>query len=133
MNYKKQKRNGFTLIELMVAMAIVILLSAATFFGYGQVQEMRRKAQASAELSAMASACAVFESLHINGAIPNDLKELENGITADDAIDDMQHKELIKSERKDLSKDPWGGTYIYNKDSRTIQCQHGEVIISKSF
>lgn len=41
---KNQKRQGFTLVELMVAMAIVILLGGASFFAYGHVQQMRKMA-----------------------------------------------------------------------------------------
>ena len=42
---KSAKRKGFTLMEILVACAIIIALSVGAFFAYQQAQQTRKMAQ----------------------------------------------------------------------------------------
>ena len=125
---RNEKRPGFTLVELMVAMSIVILLGAASFFAYGHVQQMRKMAQVSTEMDAIANACLTYESLNVAGALPASLKDLETGLTAANSIDGVKHENLIQASTNKTSgkvtgiKDPWNQDYGYDKTARTISC-----------
>lgn len=129
---KNQKRQGFTLVELMVAMAIVILLGGASFFAYGHVQQMRKMAQVSTEMDAIASACLTYEALNTEGKLPGTLKDLETGLDAEHSIDGVAHENLIQGSTvkssgegataKSAIKDPWGNDYGYSSTARTIDC-----------
>jgi prepilin-type N-terminal cleavage/methylation domain-containing protein len=94
---KNQKRQGFTLVELMVAMAIVILLGGASFFAYGHVQQVRKMAQVSTEMDALANACLTYEALNVDGGLPDSLGDLVTGLTKTQSIDGVAHTNLIKS------------------------------------
>jgi prepilin-type N-terminal cleavage/methylation domain-containing protein len=129
---KNQKRQGFTLVELMVSMAIVILLGGASFFAYGHVQQMRKMAQVSTEMDAIASACLTYESLNVEGELPASLADLETGLDKDHSIDGVAHKNLIQGSTvkttgtgdtaKSGINDPWGNAYGYSNTDRTISC-----------
>lgn len=98
-----KKRQGFTLIELMVAMSIVILLGAAAFFSYSQVQQTRKIAQMNMDMDAIATACLTYESLSIKGLPPTDLAALATGLTADESIDGATHTSLIQGGKSNAS------------------------------
>ena len=52
-----KRRKGFTLIEIMVACAIIIALSVGAFFGYSQAQQSRKMAQMRQDMEAICTAC----------------------------------------------------------------------------
>lgn len=132
--FKKQvvtgeKRKGFTLVELMVAMSIVILLGGAAFFGYRHVQQMRRITQVNIDMDAISTAALTYESLNVTGQLPVDLNALATGLTKEESIDGDEHKNLIKSNKvsqADATKgqilDPWNRAYVYNQTDRTVSC-----------
>jgi len=92
-----RKRKGFTLVELMVAMSIVILLGAAAFFAYGHVQQMRKMAQVTTDMDAIAAACLTYESLNRAGTLPANLAALNTGLTAAQSIDGVKHDNFIQA------------------------------------
>ncbi len=130
---KKQegkKRQGFTLVELMVAMSIVILLGAAAFFAYGQVQQTRKMAQMQIDMDAIAAAALTFESLNINGQPPADMAALTTGLDAANSIDGIAHINLIQGGKQTGAtdtaaatiRDPWNAEYVLSGPARTITC-----------
>ena len=125
-----KKRKGFTLVELMVAMSIVILLGAASFFAYSHVQQMRKMAQVTTDMDAIASACLTYESLNVNGKLPASLNDLATGLSATQSIDGVAHTAFIQAGKSTTSgktttvslKDPGGVEYSYSQGARTIAC-----------
>jgi prepilin-type N-terminal cleavage/methylation domain-containing protein len=125
-----KKRKGFTLVELMVAMSIVILLGAASFFAYSHVQQMRKMAQVTTDMDAIATACLTYESLNTEGKPPASLDALATGLDKDHSIDGVAHSSFIQggkttSDGKTTTaslKDPWGVTYGYSQSERHITC-----------
>lgn len=77
---KKNKKNGFTLIELMVVVAIIAILSVVGMAVFSSVQQGARNARRRADLDAIAKALEVnkgptgyqllLDSQFANGSIP---------------------------------------------------------------
>lgn len=118
-----KKRKGFTLVEIMVCCAIIIALSCAAFFGLNQAQQTRKIAQMHSDMEAIATACLVYESLHVNGELPSTLDSLiTTGLAASDSIDGTAHPNLLRLSRADNTTltNPWGESYTLNTSERTI-------------
>src|SRR5881409_2389864 len=67
--FRARSQRGFTLIELMIVVAIIGILSAIAIPLYANVQAKARIAKAQGDIRAMASAVAVY-SAHMNIAPP---------------------------------------------------------------
>lgn len=124
---KKEGQKGFTLVELMIALAVVITLSVAAFFGYSQVQQMRKIAQMNNDLDAISSGALAYESLSIDSTPPSDIDDLITGLTAAQSIDGTAHSNFITSTKAGSGDtasitDPWGVEYTYSQTARTISC-----------
>ena len=124
---RTEGRKGFTLVELMIALAIVIALSVAAFFAYGQAQQMRKIAQMNNDLDAIASGALAYESLAINSTPPTNIDDLITGLTAAQSIDGAAHANFISSTKAGTGDDatitdPWGVEYTYSQTARTVSC-----------
>lgn len=122
---KSAKRKGFTLMEILVACAIIIALSVGAFFAYQQAQQTRKMAQMSQDMEAIANAALSYEAMSTDSALPDSIATMITGLSADKSIDGSEHKLLTQfkggAEATDVT-DPWGAAYTYSATDRTVTC-----------
>ncbi|MBQ0067711.1 MAG: type II secretion system protein [Phascolarctobacterium sp.] len=116
------KRKGFSLAEILVALTIIVALSTAAFFGLNHVQNTRKIAQCNQDLDAIAMAITTYEALHKDGTTPT-MAQLTGTLTAANAIDNQDHKNILKVSSVDDGgnpKNPWGKAYSIDSTNREI-------------
>ena len=122
---KSAKRKGFTLMEILVACAIIIALSVGAFFAYQQAQQTRKMAQMNQDMEAIANAALSYEAMSTDSTLPDSIATMITGLAADKSIDGSEHKLLTQfkggAEATDVT-DPWGANYTYSATDRTITC-----------
>ena len=122
---KSAKRKGFTLMEILVACAIIIALSVGAFFAYQQAQQTRKMAQMNQDMEAIANAALSYEAMSTDSTLPDSIATMITGLAADKSIDGSEHKLLTQfkggAEATDVT-DPWGAAYTYSATDRTVTC-----------
>ena len=123
---ENKRRKGFTLIEIMVACAIIIALSVGAFFGYSQAQQSRKMAQMRQDMEAICTAALAYEAMSTDSTPPADIASLITGLPADKAVDGTAHAFLTQTKGSTVSADsvldPWGAAYTYSQTDRTVTC-----------
>lgn len=124
--FQSAKRKGFTLMEILVACAIIISLSVGAFFAYQQAQQTRKMAQMNQDMEAIANAALSYEAMSIDSALPKSIGDMLSGLSADNSIDGVDHQLLTQLKGKAAStdniSDPWGANYTYSNTDRTVTC-----------
>lgn len=101
-------REGFTLIEIVIAIAIVGFMMAAATIGFNALQKMGRKRSVETSLKAIQTALNTYK-LSV-GLYPNTLKELVEK-PSDPKLAQKWPGALIEKESTLI--DPWGEPYHY--------------------
>jgi type II secretion system protein G len=78
-NKKMRNQRGFTLVELMIVVAIIGILTAIAFPLYANIQARARIAKAQADVRTLASAVVVYSAAA--GAMPATLDDLTVTVT----------------------------------------------------
>ncbi len=100
----RSRRAAFTLMEMMVVVAIIVALAGAgIFYMAGQIDE-GAKTKAQAGVKALDTACGVYKAQH-QGNWPADLTVLR--------VKDADGYGPYVLQDEDLM-DPWGGRYQYD-------------------
>ena len=124
----KARHKGFTLMEILVACAIIIALSVGAFFAYQEASESRKLAMVNSDLDAIASACLAYESLSIYSMPPTDLIQLISGLDSTMSVDGCEHLFIGKpgcfepGDSYGYFPDPWNNEYDYSQKLRAIGC-----------
>lgn len=121
---KKQK--GFSFMEILVALIMIVSLSVGAFFTYSDAQQTRKMAQMHNDMDAIVTGCLVYEALSMDSQLPADLTELVTGLTKEEAVDGVEHTNLVLSSKPAAANgnflDPWNNAYVYDQAERTLQC-----------
>ena len=119
-----KKRKGFSFMEILVALIMIISLSVGAFFTYQDAQQTRKMAQMHNDLDAIITGCLVYEALSLDSTLPGTLAELQEGLEATESVDGIAHTNMITTSKDTLS-DPWGRPYedMYDAANRTITIQ----------
>lgn len=123
-NLKKQQKKGFSFIEIVVSLVVIIALTVGAFFVYNEVQHPRKMAQMTRDMDAIVTGCLTYESLNINSQPPTSLSKLTTGLSQSESIDGLEHKNIVRSTKAPDGNfvDPWGQAYEYDQATRSITC-----------
>lgn len=127
-----KKRSGFSMMEIMVGLIVIIALSAGTFFIYSEIQESRKVATMHQDLNNLVMAATSYESFNVRGIAPADLNTIKAGLSAAESNDGVE-KHFIQGSRLTSAGaflDPWGVEYVVNGSDRTVECVSKSVKIN---
>jgi len=107
---------GFTLVELMVVVAIIAILAAAVVPSLVGRTEKAKRSRAMSDVSAFKTALLAF---YLDcGRYPTTEEGLDALIRAPASIDSDKYQEGGYLEYSQVPKDPWGNDYVYVSPGR---------------
>lgn len=112
-----RQRKGFTLIEVMLVLAIAGLIFLMIFIALPALQRQSRDAQRREDFSQLASAIKKFQENN-RGAIPSGLGDASRGSSSGTTWSGFYHDYL-----KEGFIDPSGGNYVFH----VVECGETEV------
>lgn len=121
---KVRKRKGFSFMEILVSLVLIVSLSVGAFFMFNEAQQTRKMAQMNNDMDAIVNGLLTYESLNINSNLPDALTGLTTGLQGTDSIDGCAHTNLVRSTKAPDGNfvDPWGAAYEYSQSDRTLTC-----------
>ncbi|MDP8263390.1 MAG: type II secretion system protein GspG [Candidatus Ancaeobacter aquaticus] len=124
-----KRNNGFTLLELLAVIAIVIILAGILIPSVGVVRKKAKSARAQADIESLCVALKMLEAdfgLYPTATNPNDLadylgepigKNADGSINLTPAATDVTYGPYMEFKQKNLTgvrfDDPWSNAYIY--------------------
>ena len=98
------QHHGWTLVELMIVLAIIATLAAIALPLYVNVHERARVARAIAEIRILDSEIAAFEG--VNGRLPTSLAEIGRGTLKDPWGNPYEHLEFAGAPYRQIRTEP---------------------------
>jgi len=111
----RRRRGGFTLLEVLLVLAILVILASAVTFSIVRMQKSGYQKAARLQISAYEQAA---EAYHIDiGDYPPDLNSLQQ------APPDLQDVNKWKGPylKGQIQTDPWGVEYSYQTDGEAVR------------
>lgn len=109
MRINRQKNSGFTLLELLLVMAILVVLASLSTIAIFSLQKSSLQRSALVEIKTLKDACKMFR-LNV-GSFPTSLEDLS---TAPSGLSRNQWGGPYLE--KPINADPWSRPYVYNAD-----------------
>jgi general secretion pathway protein G len=107
---KRRRRNAFTLVEVLLVLAILVILGAMVGVGVVQVQKNANKRAAKGQVGMLDEVINIY---HVDvGSFPNSLEDLRE-VPQDIRNPDKWNGPYLK---KELPADPWGNPYQYQNE-----------------
>lgn len=132
---KKNRRKGFSFMEVLLALVLIVSMSVGAFFALNTAQQTRKLAQMNNDMDAIVNGVLAYESLALSGSLPATLQACSAGLTAANSIDGAAHTNLLKWTRSTTGAngsgtaagdgsfvDPWNTAYVYDNEARTLSC-----------
>ena len=122
---KARKHKGFSFMEILVSLVLIVSLSVGAFFMFNEAQQTRKMAQMNNDMDAIVNGLLTYESLNLDSALPDSIASLVNpGLTAAESIDGSAHQNIVRSTKAEDGNfvDPWGQAYTYSSTDRTLSC-----------
>lgn len=128
-----KKRKGFSFMEVLLALVLIVAMSVGAFFALNTAQQTRKMAQMNNDMDAIVNAVLTYEALAVNGQLPASLTACATGLTAEQSIDGAAHANILKWNKAKVGADtaatdasfvnPWGSAYTYSQSKRTLETQ----------
>ena len=99
---KRNKKKGFSIIELIVVMGIILLLASLTAGGFGMAKEYARRKRAETEIYSISVALGAYDMDY--GMYPANLNLLTSTVKNGPYVDPSSF----------TGNDPWGTAYDYS-------------------
>lgn len=115
--FKKNRRKGFTLIELMVTISIIAILSTVGYVTYSNAQSTARDARRRQDLRSMISALELYYQQN-----NNQFPIRSTSIKSTDTTGAWKLSSFLTNDISQLPADPINDTtyyYLYNSDGTT--------------
>ena len=109
-NSKNKRRDGFTLMELLLVMAILVIMASMVSFAFLNFQKNARSDAALSQISTLSTACKMYK-MNV-GTFPSDLIDL---IALPSGLTQSQWRGPYMDGNA-IPFDPWTNNYIYTPD-----------------
>jgi|ERR1700719_3131809 len=104
----KRKQNGFTLIEIMLVISIIVILLGVAISKLGNTTGFAKSVAVQSDIQTISTQLKLYESM--NGFYPTTDQGLQALVTQPDSDPKPERWYRLFDQ---LPKDPWGSPYIY--------------------